>query len=96
MEEAWNILIELYGNRDEIRIRLKLKIMNLKLKATNCYEHNIELYDALLYIHGRIKAAGALDMLESDAEYVRLVAQLLAPEDLIPWADVSNKTWAPS
>ena len=68
---AWRILATEYGDKDDTRLKLKQKITALRPKATCRYERNMEIYNSLQYIHGRIVSAGALDMLESDVEYVR-------------------------
>ena len=67
--------------------------MALKLKGTARYDWNVELFNSLQDIHIRIKRVKALDMLESDVEYVMLVVQMLSTEDLNRWVQLSDRGW---
>ena len=85
LDQAWSILDELYGQKAEIRSKLKGQINSLTLKATKSPEKEIKLFNSIQYISSRIKVAGGKNMLEADEEYISILCKYLSPEQLRRW-----------
>ena len=69
-----------FGDKREVRAKLKAKITNISLKASEKNAKVVELFDTILYISSKIKAAEGASMLKVDEEYITLVAHHLSDE----------------
>ena len=63
LKDAWKILDLHYGQKMEIRAKLKEEMKDIKLKAVSSLEREIELWDKVQYITARIKAVDAARLL---------------------------------
>ena len=61
LSKAWEILTGLYGDKKEIRAKLKAKIASINLKATYSPNKEIELLDQIQFISVKIKAARGIN-----------------------------------
>ena len=92
-KEAWSILDLHYGQKMEIRAKLKEEMKEICLKAQTSPDREIELRDRVQFITSRIKSARAASLLEVDIEFVMILFNLLQPEDQRAWIKCGSESW---
>ena len=74
-----------FGDKREVRAKLKAKIMNISLKASDETAKEVELFDTIQNISSKIRAAKRAYMLEVDEEYIALITCHLPKEAKREW-----------
>ena len=85
LTEAWVILDKMYQDTKLISQKLKWKLKNLKLKATEEHDQVIELYLEVDYLVKRITALGSQPLLIHDPEYLNAIYRVLPKCFQIHW-----------
>ena len=83
-----------YGGKRVVRAKLKAKIINISLKASDNFSKEVELFDIVQNISSKIQAARGASMLEVDEEYITLVSNHLSIEVRVEWKKSKKSEWS--
>ena len=73
LKEVWEVLDKYFGNLQELRAALKLKISQIKLKSQSSPHCELELFNEIQFLTVKVKAHGGENSLKYDQEYVAML-----------------------
>jgi len=91
--DAWQILDLEYGKESEIGVQLNLKIASIKLKANSSLHKELDLFNEVKFLSVKIKAAGGVNALKHDEEYIALLLCHLTTDQKLEWYRKEDRDW---
>ena len=93
LEGVWRVLDRHYGDLEELRAALKMKIAQIKIKAHAGPGKVLELFNEVQFLTVKVKAHGGENSLKYDKEYIALLLRHLTEDQQMKWVEIQDNSW---
>jgi len=93
LERVWEVLDRHYGDLEELRAALKMKIAQIKIKAHTGPGKVEELFNEVQFLTVKVKAHGGENSLKYDKEYIALLLRHLTEDQQMKWVEIQDNAW---
>ena len=93
LEGVWKVLDRHYGDLEELRAALKMKIAQIKIKAHAGPGKVLELFEEVQFLTVKVKAHGGENSLKYDKEYIALLLRHLTEDQQMKWVEIQDNSW---
>ena len=97
LSQIWVELDKLFGDKMLLSQKLKRKMKNISIIATEDHEKVIEIFDNVMYLNDRLTLAESQQLLDLDPDYLASIYQNLPTSEKLLWdsevTDIHEGRW---